>query len=116
MQKVKVILGKTRIRTLNVNMNATRDRRDVVELTPCHRLLHCTASVAMSTAIAHHLPPIDTYNAMGDYTEQINKQIVIENFEFEGVPVLSVTRLSKPSDNPQSNSEQRRCDDGYSLA
>ena len=105
---MEVILRKTRIRTLNVDMNATRDRRDVVELTPCHRLLHCTASVAMSTAIAHHLPPIDTYNAMGDYTEQINKQIVIENFEFEGMLVFSVTRSTNTANNPQLSSEQRR--------
>ena len=105
---MKVILGKTRIRTLNGNMNATRDRRDVVELSPCHRLLHCTTSVAMSTAIAHHLPPIDTYNAMGDYTEQINKQIVIENFEFEGMLVLSVMCISDTTNDSQSSSARRR--------
>ena len=62
----------------------------------------------MSTAIAHHLPPIDTYNAMGDYTEQINKQIVIENFEFEGMLVFSVTRSTNTANNPQLSSEQRR--------
>ena len=62
----------------------------------------------MSTAIAHHLPPIDTYNAMGDYTEQINKQIVIENFEFEGMLVLSVTCFNNTANDSQSSSEQRR--------
>ena len=51
---------------------------------------------------------IKVYNAMGDYTEQINKQIVIENFEFEGMLVFSVTRSTNTAHNPQLSSEQRR--------
>lgn len=45
---------------------------------------------------------------MGDYTEQINKQIVIENFEFEGMLVLSVMCISDTTNDSQSSSARRR--------